>query len=130
MLVAVSIPLFTSQLEKSREATDLSNARAYYAEVASWLLADNPADGDTTQIQGKYTASLGGDPHAAGTFTVDVADVPNAQRVADWQTADFDIAGVPKANCGTAVTTETATIQFTFTVAADGDQHVSAVAFS
>ena len=32
VLVAISIPIFTSQLEKSREATDLSNIRAAYAE--------------------------------------------------------------------------------------------------
>ena len=33
VLVAVSIPIFTSQLEKSREATDLANVRAAYAEI-------------------------------------------------------------------------------------------------
>ena len=33
VLVAVSIPVFSQQLEKSREATDLANVRAKYAEV-------------------------------------------------------------------------------------------------
>ena len=33
VLVAIAIPVFTSQLEKSREATDLANIRAAYAEV-------------------------------------------------------------------------------------------------
>ena len=33
VLVAISIPVFTNQLEKSREATDLANVRAAYAEV-------------------------------------------------------------------------------------------------
>ena len=33
VLVAIAIPVFTSQLEKSREATDLANVRAAYAEV-------------------------------------------------------------------------------------------------
>lgn len=33
VLVAVSIPVFSNQLEKSREATDLANVRAKYAEV-------------------------------------------------------------------------------------------------
>ncbi len=38
VLVAIAIPVFTNQLEKSREATDLSNIRAAYAEaVASYL---------------------------------------------------------------------------------------------
>lgn len=33
VLVGVSIPIFTSQLEKSREATDLSNVRSAYSQV-------------------------------------------------------------------------------------------------
>ena len=33
VLVAISIPIFNSQLEKSREATDMANIRAAYAEV-------------------------------------------------------------------------------------------------
>lgn len=33
VLVAISIPIFSSQLEKSREATDLANVRAAYAEI-------------------------------------------------------------------------------------------------
>ena len=33
VLVAIAIPIFTSQLEKSREATDAANIRAAYAEV-------------------------------------------------------------------------------------------------
>lgn len=33
VLVAIAIPIFTSQLEKSREATDLDNVRSAYAEI-------------------------------------------------------------------------------------------------
>lgn len=33
VLVAISIPIFSSQLEKSREATDLANVRGAYAQV-------------------------------------------------------------------------------------------------
>ena len=33
VLVAIAIPVFSSQLEKSREATDLANIRSAYAEV-------------------------------------------------------------------------------------------------
>ena len=33
VLVGISIPIFTSQLEKSRESTDLATVRAAYAEV-------------------------------------------------------------------------------------------------
>ena len=41
MLVAVSIPVFNSQLEKSREATDVANMRAAKAAaVTAYLSAD------------------------------------------------------------------------------------------
>ncbi len=33
VLAAISIPVFASQTEKSREATDLSNVRAAYAKI-------------------------------------------------------------------------------------------------
>ena len=33
VLTAIAIPVFTSQLEKSRESTDLANARSAYAEL-------------------------------------------------------------------------------------------------
>lgn len=35
VLVAIAIPIFTAQLEKAREATDLANIRAAYAEAAT-----------------------------------------------------------------------------------------------
>lgn len=35
VLVAIAIPIFSSQLEKSREATDAANIRSLYAEVMS-----------------------------------------------------------------------------------------------
>ena len=42
VLVAIAIPVFTSQLEKSREATDLANVRSAYAEqMAAYLTSDN-----------------------------------------------------------------------------------------
>lgn len=41
VLVAISIPIFSSQLEKSREATDLANIRAAYAEVIAAAATDD-----------------------------------------------------------------------------------------
>lgn len=38
MLVAIAIPVFTNQLEKSRDAVTTSNVRAAYAEAASAYL--------------------------------------------------------------------------------------------
>ena len=38
VLVAIAIPVFTTQLERSREATDLANLRGAYAEQMTALL--------------------------------------------------------------------------------------------
>ena len=40
VLVAIAIPVFTSQLEKSREATDIANVRSAYATVVAAYLVD------------------------------------------------------------------------------------------
>lgn len=41
VLVAIAIPVFTNQLEKSREATDEANIRSAYAEVMACALTDS-----------------------------------------------------------------------------------------
>ena len=44
VLVAISIPIFSAQLEKSREATDAANIRSAYAEVSADLLTDDSSN--------------------------------------------------------------------------------------
>lgn len=41
ILVAIGIPVFTSWLEKSKEATDAANIRSKYAEMMAEVLSDN-----------------------------------------------------------------------------------------
>lgn len=49
VLVAVSIPIFTSQLEKSRDAATLANLRAAYAEAsAAYLTGTDSANAKVT----------------------------------------------------------------------------------
>ena len=48
VLVAIAIPIFTSQLEKAREATDVANIRAAYAEATSKLLSNNSTEETAT----------------------------------------------------------------------------------
>ncbi len=44
VLVAIAIPIFTAQLEKSREATDISNVRSGYATaIANYLTGTSTA---------------------------------------------------------------------------------------
>lgn len=62
VLVAISIPIFTSQLHKARVATDWANLRAYYAEIQADFIStgeynkkvpyedDNPANSKCEEI--------------------------------------------------------------------------------
>ena len=58
VLTAIAIPVFTTQLEKSREATDMSNIRAAYAEVMANYLAN-----------GAHTGSKGTESATEATVT-------------------------------------------------------------
>ena len=40
VLVGIAIPVFTSQLEKAKEGTDLANIRAAYAEAQTAIVAN------------------------------------------------------------------------------------------
>ena len=68
VLTAIAIPVFTTQLEKSREATDLSNIRAAYAEIAAEALTD---------------------PDVAKEITVALK-----QTQSNWQTTGANVAGI------------------------------------
>ena len=46
VLTAVAVPVFTTQLEKSREATDIANLRAAKAEAVSMYLTGDIAQGN------------------------------------------------------------------------------------
>ena len=51
VLVAIAIPVFTSQLEKSREATDKANLRSAYAEQMTAILTwDGTEEGQAEDI--------------------------------------------------------------------------------
>ena len=86
VLVAISIPIFTSQLEKAREATDLSDVRSAYAEVMMAAISD-----DTTATYSK-------DPNQTihksnGLYSVTVS--PLHQEQDNWQgNMDLNVGGV------------------------------------
>ena len=48
VLVAISIPIFTSQLEKSRDTTTVSNLRAAYAEAQAAYLSEDATNTNVT----------------------------------------------------------------------------------
>ena len=71
VLTAIAIPVFTSQLEKSREATDLANIRSKYAEMMVAILDATGTDitGDTYKVNLKQTVADWQTPDAATTIS-------------------------------------------------------------
>lgn len=57
VLVAIAIPIFSSQLEKSKESTDLANIRSLYAEQVTAYLDTNAAVAEKTYTLKSDTSS-------------------------------------------------------------------------
>ncbi len=55
VLVAIAIPVFTTQLEKSREATDIANVRSAYAVLVTNYLADGTSG--TYNVEARQTVA-------------------------------------------------------------------------
>lgn len=73
VLVAIAIPIFSSQIEKSREAVDLANVRSAYAEVMAEAITTESKETISRTVQLK-------------------------QQKDDWQSADpITIAGITHA---------------------------------
>lgn len=73
VLVAISIPIFTSQLEKAREATDLANMRAAKAAAVAEYLDDDSKTWTTKYYDASKGALVGTKPatgYGKGTETV------------------------------------------------------------
>ena len=92
ILIAIMIPVFNAQLEKSREAADAANIRSAYATAMVTYLDDSSKDGTSTvkltqETDGWQNESLGttlstlvgadnytGAPKAGGSCTVTVTN--------------------------------------------------------
>ena len=99
VLVAIAIPVFTKQLERSRESADFANMRSAYAEV----LAAGIIDDSGSPLK-----------KADGTFQ---AEISLKQKQEDWQTdnvRNMRIGGVPyeEWNSKTPAVGGTATVTF------------------
>jgi len=147
VLVAIAIPVFTSQLERSREATDISNIRSYYAEITTSLLTgDLKAKNNTITVGSGMTAKLADDIPTTKdhTFTVvltgsEASPLKFQQQVDDWQSAAFDIAGVALTKNTDGSTAGSSAIKkwtngdnritYTFKLAADADYYLSGIEF-
>ena len=67
ILAAISIPIFTRQLETSREATDLANVRSAYAEVmAAVMIEDTENEVKVVKLKQKKEKWQSHDPVTIG----------------------------------------------------------------
>lgn len=82
--MAVSIPIFTNQLEKSRDAATISNIRAAYAEAQASVIANSNLSTHDAISEGDVTIAADFD-FGAVTGTVTVANVKiTTQKKNDW----------------------------------------------
>ena len=100
VLVAISIPIFTGQLEKAREATDAANIRAAYASVSTDVLLDpqnatEDANGVTyDKVKKTYTATVAATQKEAGWQTDSIKnDGIGGQKVAAQVGTSWTITG-------------------------------------
>ncbi len=105
VLVAISIPIFSAQLEKSREAVDLANIRAAYAEVMTSALTEETNDDSVTYTGGTYskTVTL---TQTKDNWTTNVTDVKIGEVSLDGTT--------PKAKGTATVSYDGTTTKVTF----------------
>ena len=87
MLVAIAIPIFTTQLEKSRDAVSVSNLRSAYAQASAAVLT---WDGSSATSDG-FTITKADD----GKITVTIPGIEiKTQKNDDWSGAAGDAAFV------------------------------------
>ena len=95
VLVAISIPIFTAQLEKAREATDAANLRSAYAEaMAAALTEETPTIPTATVDQKQTVANWATDPDFPDNFEVDNPTTSGSWTLEYAQDANGLITGV------------------------------------
>ena len=105
VLVAIAIPVFTSQLEKSRDMTSLANIRSAYAEAQASYLSEVKSDNNVTitKTNGKITSVAVANVKFAGVQSGwSLADGQTVNTILpngiDWSTALTDAVGAAAGN--------------------------------
>lgn len=113
VLVAISIPIFTSQLKKSRLGTNQANARAAYAAATAAFLENDDVKGGTY-----HTGSGDFDESTDAVSATAIQDT----NIQNWY---FEASGDK-----TVVEDLGKNVYNTWTVALDGDGKVTGYAYS
>ena len=117
VLVAIAIPVFTTQLEKSRDAVSVSNMRAAYAEAQTALLSAT-ASGETV---GKATVTMNAKKQVTSVAVTDVA--LKSQQANEWSKLDTDLPFTAPNDEGGYTGTKTITFTYTY----DDNNNISAI---
>ena len=121
VLIAIAIPVFTSQLEKSREATDAANIRSAYGVIQSSALTQDSATEIAKLNNADTEYSVEGE-EGARKYT---ATVKLQQQQDAWQSVEagkkMDIGGIAL-DQDSAKANGTATITYT---QADGKTNIT-----
>ena len=110
VLVAISIPIFTSQLEKARLATNQANARAAYAAATTQYMLDYDDTTPTGDISYTYTVSTG---KAVADTPAKTADLTKTD-ISSWTITDTSAStqlGDKTANAWTVVLNKDGTVK-------------------
>ena len=117
VLVAISIPVFTAQLEKARDATDEANVRACIAEATAAYLTDEqatPSKNYAYKISGKGTNDTWEQSTVEGKKTMDIGGVSvTAVGKAKSVKITFGDNGITKVELSTNELTTTEGVQTT-----------------
>ena len=100
VLVAISIPIFSSQLEKAKEATDMANIRSAYAEVIAEYLGDSKEHVASVALKSDIKSEFKSDETAeiAGVPYKDIlsgSDAKNSCEVKVTENGTVTINGKP-----------------------------------
>lgn len=106
VLVAVAIPVFTTQLEKSRDATSVANIRSAYAEAMTEYLTGSKA-GSATAV------------------TVSKNAIIQTAQANSWSGEAANLPFTAPSDPGSITTKATKACSFSFTTAADGTTTVT-----
>lgn len=102
VLVAIAIPIFTTQLEKSREATDEANIRSIYASLSADVLTEETGSKTNYNGAATYEVAKSGST-VTGTATYTMKQTTNGTASG----ADIEIGGkvIPSADFKTGTCT-------------------------
>lgn len=121
VLVAISIPIFTAQLEKAREATDKANIRNAYAIASAaalteeeWTTATPTKDNTFTEYT--YTPGKNGGDDSTWAITVKATQKSTTNGTDGWADGKPNIGGI---------SVDASTVSYTVTIKGDGTCTIS-----